>query len=84
LYQRVIAEPANWGVGFLASAGDLNTKLEQAHYGRELSCRRFKRGGLEEKRQEKRLFSSRGSREVHYVGSFLDNEGNKLWFCSYV
>jgi predicted enzyme related to lactoylglutathione lyase len=22
--------------------------------------------------------------EVHYVGSFLDSEGNKLWFCSYV
>ena len=22
--------------------------------------------------------------EVHYVGSFLDTEGNKLWFCSYV
>jgi catechol-2,3-dioxygenase len=20
----------------------------------------------------------------HYVGSFLDSEGNKLWFCSYV
>jgi catechol-2,3-dioxygenase len=20
--------------------------------------------------------------EVHYVGSFLDSEGNKLWFCS--
>ena len=22
--------------------------------------------------------------EVHYVGSFLDSEGNKIWFCSYV
>jgi hypothetical protein len=22
--------------------------------------------------------------EVHLVGSFLDSEGNKLWFCSYV
>jgi catechol 2,3-dioxygenase-like lactoylglutathione lyase family enzyme len=22
--------------------------------------------------------------EVHFVGSFLDSEGNKLWFCSYV
>jgi predicted enzyme related to lactoylglutathione lyase len=22
--------------------------------------------------------------EVHYVGSFLDCEGNKLWFCSFV
>jgi hypothetical protein len=22
--------------------------------------------------------------EVHYVGSFLDSEGNKLWFCSFV
>ena len=22
--------------------------------------------------------------EVHYVGSFLNSEGNKLWFCSYV
>jgi hypothetical protein len=22
--------------------------------------------------------------EVHYVGSFLDSEGNKLWFCSYI
>jgi predicted enzyme related to lactoylglutathione lyase len=21
--------------------------------------------------------------EVHWVGSFLDTEGNKLWFCSY-
>ena len=21
--------------------------------------------------------------EVHWVGSFLDSEGNKLWFCSY-
>ncbi len=22
--------------------------------------------------------------EKHYVGSFLDSEGNKLWFCSFV
>jgi catechol-2,3-dioxygenase len=22
--------------------------------------------------------------EVHYVGSFLDSEGNKIWFCSFV
>jgi predicted enzyme related to lactoylglutathione lyase len=22
--------------------------------------------------------------EVHVVGSFLDSEGNKLWYCSYV
>src|SRR6476646_8280532 len=22
--------------------------------------------------------------EVHYVGSFLDTEGNKIWFCSFV
>ena len=22
--------------------------------------------------------------DVHYVGSFLDSEGNKLWFCSYI
>jgi hypothetical protein len=22
--------------------------------------------------------------EVHHVGSFLDSEGNKIWFCSYV
>ena len=22
--------------------------------------------------------------EVHYVGSFSDSEGNKIWFCSYV
>jgi catechol 2,3-dioxygenase-like lactoylglutathione lyase family enzyme len=22
--------------------------------------------------------------DVHYVGSFLDTEGNKLWFCSFV
>jgi hypothetical protein len=22
--------------------------------------------------------------EGHYVGSFLDSEGNKIWFCSFV
>lgn len=22
--------------------------------------------------------------DIHYVGSFLDTEGNKLWFCSFV
>jgi catechol 2,3-dioxygenase-like lactoylglutathione lyase family enzyme len=22
--------------------------------------------------------------EVHYVGSFLDSDGNKVWFCSFV
>ena len=22
--------------------------------------------------------------EVHYVGSFMDSEGNKIWFCSFV